>query len=623
MLAILAADVVGYSRQMEADEAGTIARVTALRREVLEPALAAHRGRLVKLMGDGALAVFESVVDAVACAAAIQRAVADWGAGRPEGERLVLRIGVNLGDVALIDGDVYGDGVNVAARLEQLCEPGGVMVSGTAFDHLQGKLGFPLEFAGQQKVKNISRPVRAYRARLDGKARRPRRAARWPLRALAAAFAALLAAGAGWWWSSPSAPARRPSIAVLPFDVLGGDAATARLAEGITDEIITDLARFRAVDVIARESTRAYRDQPVDMAEIGRALNVRYVLDGRVQREGDRLRVTAQLIDAASERDVWADRWDRRAEDLFAVQSELAEAVASHVASAYSGAIVTAERDAAKRKPPKSLTAYDLYLLGIEARERATREGLEQAVAYLERSLGIDPGFSRAWTALAVAYADLAEMQGYPAALQEARETAARKAVELDPADPAAHAALATVHMDKGDAGRAEAEFDKALALNPGSADLLAIYAGWASDFGEPEQGVEAAERAMRLNPASPAWAVYNAGYAYFMAGRHGEALRMLDRFPKEAYTPATHVYRAAALGALGRSAEAKQAVAEALARSPGLSVESFVGLYGSNDAQRRLLTDTMRQAGFPVCASEATLKANPDLRRLPECLTS
>jgi TolB-like protein len=574
-------------------------------------------------MGDGALAVFESVVDAVACAAAVQRAVGDWNAARPEGERLVLRIGVNLGDVALIDGDVYGDGVNVAARLEQLCDPGGVMVSGTAFDHLQGKLGFPLEFAGQQKVKNISRPVRAYRARLDGKARQLRRARPWPLRALAAALVALLAMSGAWWWSRPSGPAGRPSIAVLPFDALGGDAATARLAEGITEEIITDLARFRAVDVIARESTRAYREQPINMAAIGRALNVRYVLDGSIQRQGDRLRVTAQLVDAANERDVWADRWERRAEDLFAVQSELAEAVASEVASAYSGAIVTAERDAAKRKPPKSLTAYDLYLLAIEARERATLEGLEQAVTLLERSLGIDPAFSRAWTALAVTYADLAEMRGYPAELQAARETAARKAVELDPADPAAHAALATVYMDQGDAGRAEAEFDKALALNPGSADLLAIYAGWASDFGLPEQGVEAAERAMRLNPAIPAWAVYNVGYAYFMAGRHGAALRMLDRLPKEAYTPATHVYRAAALGALGRTEEAKHAVAEALARNPGLSIESFASAYGSNDAQRQLLTETMRQAGFPVCASEAVLKANPGLRRLPECLTS
>jgi TolB-like protein/class 3 adenylate cyclase len=624
MLAILAADVVGYSRQMEADEAGTIARVTAARLEVIEPLLSQHRGRLVKLMGDGALAVFESVVDAVACAAAVQRGMVSWNAGRTDGEHLVLRIGVNLGDVALLDGDVYGDGVNVAARLEQLCEPGGIMVSGTAFDHLQGKLGFPLEFAGNQKVKNISRPVRAYRARLDGPPGPTKwRAPRLPLRALAAALV-LLAAGGGWWlWSSRSAPSDSASIAVLPFDNLGGDEATARLADGISEDIVTELTRFSTLDVIARDSTRVYRGKPVDIREIGRTLGVLYVLDGTVQRQGDRVRVTAQLIDTANARDVWADRWDRPTEDIFEVQSELAEAVASKVASPYSGEIAAADRDAAKRKPPKSLSAYDLYLLGIEARQRGTREGLEKAIELLQRSLAVDPGFARAWTGLSLTYGDLAEAAGYPPRLQEEREAAARKAVEFDPSDAEAHAALAAFYMDTGDAARAEAEFDRALALNPGSADLLAIYAGWASDFGEPEQGAEAAERAMRLNPATPAWAVYNFGYAFFMVGRYDDALRMLNRLPKDAYTPAAYVYRAAALGALGRTEEAKKAVAEALAHNPGLSIESFASGYGSNDAQRQRLTETMRLAGFPVCAGEADLKADPDLRRLPECVTS
>jgi tetratricopeptide (TPR) repeat protein len=249
--------------------------------------------------------------------------------------------------------------------------------------------------------------------------------------------------------------------------------------------------------------------------------------------------------------------------------------------------------------------------------------GWRRRLSSCSGGLAVDPGFARAWAGLSLTYGDLAETAGYPPRLQEAREAAARKAIEFDPADAEAHAALAAFYMDIGDAARAEAEFDRALALNPGSADLLAIYAGWASDFGEPEQGAEAAERAMRLNPATPAWAVYNFGYAFFMVGRYDDALRMLNRLPKDAYTPATYVYRAAALGALGRTEEAKKAVAEALAHNPGLSIEGFASGYGSNDAQRQRLTETMRLAGFPVCAGEADVKADPDLRRLPECVTS
>ena len=222
-----------------------------------------------------------------------------------------------------------------------------------------------------------------------------------------------------------------------------------------------------------------------------------------------------------------------------------------------------------------------------------------------------------------MAYSSLAEMTGYPAELARARETAARKALALDPADAQAHAALATHYMDAGDPARAEAEFDKALSLNPGSADLLAIYAGWASGFGEPDQGVEAAERAMRLNPYTPPWAVYNFAYAYFMADRYEDALRQFDRMPADAYTPSAYVYRAAALGGLGRTDAARRAVAEALARQPGLSIEAFADGYATNDEERERLITTMRAAGFPVCAAAPDLASDPDLRRLDECTTS
>lgn len=620
MLAIMASDIVGFSRAMEVDEAGTITRVTQWQGEVLIPILERHRGRLVKLIGDGALAVFHSVVDAVTCAAAVQRETKAREAGHPQPIR--LRIGVNLGDVALVEDDVYGDGVNVAARLESICDPGGIMVSGTAFDHLQGKVPFPLEFAGEQHVKNISRPVRTYRAVLDGKTfRRP---IRLPWRGLAAAVMVLLVAAGAWWaWSNWWVPPANATIAVLPFDSPGGDEAMGRLAEGITEDIITELTRFRALDVISRDATLSYRNTPDDVRSIGRKLNVRYVLDGSVQRQGDQLRISTWLVDAGSSTDLWSERWERTTEDLFTVQSELAEQVASRIASPYSGQITAADRDAAKRKPLRSLTAYDLYQLGMDAHERSTAEGFEEALQLLQRSLAIDPGFARAWTGLAVTYAGLSEMKGYPTDLEAARQEAAQKAVMLDPADASAHAALATYYMDHGDAARAQNEFDKALKLNPGSADLLATYAGWASNFGEPEQGAAAAERAMRLNPVPAAWALYNFAYAYFMVGQYDVALRLFDRMPADAYAPVTFVYRAATLGGLGETVAAKQAVTDAAARAPELSIEAFVADHASNSSERERLIDTMRAAGFAVCASAAALGTRPDLPRLTECVGS
>ncbi|MFL5338321.1 MAG: adenylate/guanylate cyclase domain-containing protein [Geminicoccaceae bacterium] len=623
----MATDVVGFSRQMELDEAGTLARVTAARVEVIEPLLTRHHGRLIKLMGDGTLSVFDSVVDAVSCAAAIQRAAAERNKGASESEHLVMRIGVNLGDVVLQDDDVYGDGVNVAARLEPLCDPGGIMVSGTAFDHLQGKVNFPLEFAGEQQVKNISRPVRAYRARLDGIAAPPparHRRFGLPLRPVAAAAAAVLLAVGGWWvWSTQSAPPAHASIAVLPFDNLGGDDATGRLAEGMTEDLITELTRFRALDVIARDATLVYKDKAVDVRQVGQALHVLYIVDGSVQRQGERVRISAKLIDTNTARDVWSERWDRPTSDVFAVQSELAEAVASKIASPYSGEIIAADREAAKRKPPKNLNAYDLYLLGMEAQGRATPEGLEEAIQLLQRSLAVDPNFARAWTGLAVTYASLADMKNYPADIRQAREAAARKAVALDPADAQAHAALATYYMDNGDTARGEAEFDKALRLNPGSADLLATYAGWASNFGKPDKGVAAAEQAMRLNPDTPPGDMYNFAYAYFMAGRYADALRAFDRMPADAYPPSAYVYRAATLGALGQLDTAKQAVRLALAQNPGLTIETWVNGHATNPAERERLVRSMRAAGFPVCGGPDAIKADPGLTRLPECATS
>src|SRR5262249_33738498 len=284
LLTIVAADVVAYSQLMEADEPGTIARLKSVRAEVTDPMIQRHHGRIVKLMGDGALIAFESVVDAVSCAVEIQRAMAARNVDLPAAQRIVFRIGVNLGDVVLVDNAFSGGGVNVAARLQQLCDPGGVAVSGTAYDHLQGKLDLPLDFVGEQHVKNIARPVRIYRVRLDGVRHRWLPNVLRPRWLMAIAVLAIVLAAGGFWWFQSNVPRNpQPSIAVLPFENIGGDEATGRLADGITEDIITDLARFRDLAVIARNSTMAYKGKPTDLRQVAKDLDVGYLLEGSIQ----------------------------------------------------------------------------------------------------------------------------------------------------------------------------------------------------------------------------------------------------------------------------------------------------------------------------------------------------
>ena len=545
----------------------------------------------------------------------------------PEAARIRFRIGVNLGDVIVEGEDIYSDGLNVAARLEGLAEPGGVCVSGKVRrEELRKRLELGFAPMGRQRVKNIAEPVEAWRVVLGegAGARRLARAPRMARRALAAALGLLLvlaAAGIGWrLWPSGPASSVKLSIAVLPFDNLGGDEATGRLADGLTEDTITDLARYRALDVIARNSTEVYKGKPVDVRQVGQDLGVGYVLEGSIQRDADRLRVTAQLIDAGSGAHVWSERWDRPAQDVFAVQTELAEAAANKIGGYYSGVVVAAGQEAAKRKRPQDLNAYDLYLLGMAAKHRETREGIEEGIGLLERSVAVDPNFARAWVGLFWARYGRSGLVDETPEDRKAREDAARQAVDLDPDDAEAHVALATVYGDAGELAQAEAEFDKALLLSPNSADLLAIYADWASSFGKPEAGVEAVERSMRLNPNTPTWAFSNFRHAYFMAGRYEDALRMQDHVPREAYLRNDFVYRAAALGALKRTDEARAAVAETLARFPRVTVEWGAWWFGLSEADYRRLAETMRQAGFPLCAGSEDLKATADLKRLPEC---
>jgi len=386
LVAILAADIVGYSRLVERDEASTLVAIKMLRREVFDPLLAQYHGRIVKLTGDGAIVEYGSVVDAVGCGAAIQKDTAARQADVPAERRIVFRIGINLGDVVAEDGDLLGDGVNVAARLEQLCDPGGVLISGTAYDQLQGKFDKPLDYAGDQHVKNIARPVRTYHIRLDGGGRPWRLRLKSHSRQLRTAAAAVLVVGAGlaWWsFSTDSTKAGAPAIAVLPFDNINGDERWGRFADGITEDIITDLARYRDLAVIARTSAQAYRDKTHDVREIGKALGVKYVLEGSLQVDGHRLRVTAQLINADTGAHVWSERYDRPAAELLDVQDEITQKIAVSL-TGWQGQVTEAERAIARRKNATNLAAYDYWLLGIEAKHRMTVASQLQARLFRE-----------------------------------------------------------------------------------------------------------------------------------------------------------------------------------------------------------------------------------------------
>src|SRR3954451_3871591 len=461
LAAILAADVVGYSRLIERDERGTLERLGAYRKELVEPLLAEHRGRIIKLMGDGALCEFASVVDAVACAVAIQRDMAERETEMLEEERLRFRIGINLGDVVReADGDLYGDGVNIAARLEGVAEPGGIVVSGTAYDHLQGKLDCRLASLGDQHLKNIERAVRAYRVELGTPI---------PIAPV------------------PLAPPDKPAVAVLPFDNMSGDPEQAYFSDGITEDVITELSRFRELLVIARNSSFAFRGKAADVREIGRALGAGYVVEGSVRRAGERVRITAQLIDAGSGAHLWAERYDRPLEDVFAVQDEIARGIVATVAVR----VLEATEATARRRPPQDARAYDLFLQGLRLSDSYAPGAQERARELFERARALDPTFARAYTGLAFNHLSRAQHDsvGRRPGEDPARAEALRlagQALSLDPNDPRVHYTLGYMCMTWRDFDRAGHHLDLAQAMNPNDAPIQIVWAWAQACLGRP-----------------------------------------------------------------------------------------------------------------------------------------
>ncbi|BCH16919.1 adenylate/guanylate cyclase domain-containing protein [Mesorhizobium sp. L-2-11] len=618
--AILAADVVGYSALMERDEAGTFERLRAGRKELFEPEIARHHSQIFKLMGDGMLAEFGSVVDAVECAVSLQRGLAERNAAVPEDQRIRVRIGINLGEVIVEGEDRYGEGVNVAARLQQLADPGGICVSAKVAREVEKKLAFGFEPLGEQKVKNIAEPVQAFRVILEGRApRQPARSSppRWVWAAVPVLI--LVLAGTVWQFWPTTTVSGKPSVAVLPFDNYGGDEATGRLADGLTEDIITDLAGFPEFQVIARNSTEQYRDKPAVPIEVGKVLGAGFVVEGSIQRQSDRVRITAQLIDAKTGKHLWSQRWDRPDEDLFAIQTEISEQISNRLGGG-AGLVQEAGRIAAHRKPPENLNAYELYLLGTEKLEQVNQADVEEAVRLLTRAVELDPGLARAWVELSHSHGILSNFGVEPEKNRASSVEAAERAVRLDPSDAEAHAVYASTLGDKGEFERAKAEFDTALRLAPGQFEILTFYVGWASTFGESERGAQLVDKAVGLNPSYPMWSARIFTYAYFMAGRYENALQMLDRVTPENYGKGHWVMRSGALAALGRTEEAKVSVKDALRRFPNLTVEGFVNQPGFNEAERQRLIETMRLAGLPDCAKAEELAKIKKPLRLPEC---
>lgn len=629
LAAILAADVVGYSKHMERDEQGTYERLVVGRKELFEPEIARHHGRIFKLMGDGLLAEFSSVVDAVECAVALQRGLAERNAAVPASDRIEVRIGVNLGEVIVEGDDRYGEGVNIATRLEQVAEPGTVYVSEKVAREVERKLAFGFERMGSQQVKNISEPVILYRVKVDGLPKSRIKPTRWLARhrwigpAAGAVLAATIAAAAAlgipaWLQQSHLISNDRPSLAVLPFNNLGGDAKWDRIADGLTEDIITDLSHSRNLLVVARTSTERYKDTTPDLQKVGRALGVKYVLQGSLQASGDKLRITSQLVDANTGAHIWSQRFDREAEDIFDVQTEVTGSIATTLAG-YDGQLAGAELEVIRRKPPDNLNAYETYLLGVEAKHKVTRESLAEAERLFRKAIELDPNMARAYVGLAYVYSYMLDLGIAPPdkVLPKHRE-AAERAVVLDPSDGETHLAMGSAHAFSGEPEVALAEFTKAEQLAPNNADILILIAWYLPAFGESQRAVELADRAVLLNPLHPDWYRQALANVYFY-GRQFEKSAGYARTVKQPFA-LDKAFEAMALAYLGKREEAFGAASQVKKLGADWNAEQYLSdIGGYAEAEAELFVEGARKAGLPACVANDAAQ-QPNFVRVKSC---
>ena len=574
LAAILAADVVGYSRLMGQDEAGTLARLRALRCDLIDLRIADHKGRIVKTTGDGILIEFSSVVEAVACAASVQREMLQRNLVIPQDQRIEFRIGINSGDVIVEGDDIHGDGVNIAARLEALAEPGGICISGIVHDQVYGRLEVIFDDTGDQNLKNIARPVRVYSLRT------------------------------GLIEVSPTATPTlslpdKPSLAVLPFQNMSGDPEQEYFADGVVEDIITALSRVGWFFVIARNSSFTYKGKSVDIKQVSRELGVRYVLEGSMRKAANRVRITGQLIEAETGRHIWADRFEGALEDVFDLQDRITESVVGAILPS----VQRAEIVRAHAKPTENLDAYDLYLRAVDRTVRASRDGTAQAVSLLRRAIATDRNYALAKSYLSFVFVYRSTLRfDEPGEWEEAVALAA-DAIETarDDADTLRLAGHALSHFRQWERGKVA--LDRAVRLNPNSAQVL-NSAGWGSLHRcEPDPAIDFFHRAIRLSPLDPEMAtmLWGLAVADLMNGKNEEALSLLDQAIHESPNNIA-VYRAQilALVRLGRAEAARDAVQKILTLSPADRISAQRGGPYRDAAFAQEMAEALRLAGLP-----------------------
>ncbi len=606
--------MVGFSRLVELDEINVITRQKRHFAELIGPEIERARGRIVKQTGDGLIAEFPSVVEAVRAAVRIQKEMTAREADQPEDRRIRYRVAVNLGDIIVEDDDVYGDGVNIAARLEALAEPGGIVVSGEAYDHLKTKAGVGFRPMGEQQLKNISTPVRVFQVvdeatGLPVARRRPRRA----LAGAAAALLLVLAAG-GIWWSAQTdftpadaaqmqyALSDKPSIAVLPFSRIGDTSDRDVLRDGLAVDLTASLSRARTFVVISSNSMQSYRDKATTPAEVAQDMGVRYVVQGTIQRGGDDLRINVELVDAMAGNIVWAEKYRRRTADFFEIQDDISARITALLSGEY-GLVGQAELARAKRKAPKDLSAYELTLMAKDIRDQFGRENNQKALKLLLTAVERDPEFAGAYIGLAWTYAQEAwndwRTIEYDVAVQKAAESA-RRAVTLDPDSANAHMVLGSVQFwDLGQREEAIASYERALELEPNNTDLLMMWGGfilpWLDRF---EEGHAIAAKAVRLNPYHGDWYNYGLQVAAFGVGRYDEAVRHFNatKFPNIG-APTLNV---SALALAGRIEDARTEGAKLLEKRPGFSAAEYIEAEAYSKDIGRRVREGLLLAGLP-----------------------
>jgi adenylate cyclase len=623
LAAILAADVAGYSRLIGLDEEGTLKRLRKLRRELINPAVSLHRGRIVKTTGDGILIEFPSVVDAVRCALDVQRGVDDRNVDVPSDRRIEFRVGINLGDVVTEGGDLLGDGVNVAARLESISESGGICVSDAAYQQVRDKLDVTFEDAGEQQLKNIARPVRVYRVLVGGPKRRslsifaPLKRKRAVALVLAGVFVLLAIGswGATWWWQgirqgieapesvepSISEMARplssRPTVAVLPFLTLSTDTAEDYFGDGLTEDIISALGRFSQLAVLARNAVFPYKGKQLRSEELGRELGARYLVEGSVRRGSEHVRISVQLVDASKGTLLWSTQYDAEPKDIFSIQDNITRQVTGTLAVK----LTKLEQTRSAAKPPNKLEAYDLVLRGRASMARLTRSANVEARSLFQRAIDIDPDYAAAYVGLGSTYLRSVTLgwTDQPVETLKRIQNLAATAIRLDASNTSAHALLGTVYLQFRKYDRAIDELKLALDLNPSDAETYGVLDNALVFAGALEEAINAGETAIRFDPNLDVTRIWGLGTAYFLIGRTADATRVMEQIVgREPGYGFAYLILAAAYSEVGRLDDAARAAATVRKLDPFFDTDSFGSLFRNPD-HRAKIASSLHKAGL------------------------